>query len=69
MPTITVYKILSCHVQLEDKIADEKVLDEDLEDSLQQLRSLVNPWTLIEQQVGLCIRAWNIQRPTPSGSA
>ena len=40
-------------IQLEDKIADEKVLDDDLEESLQQLRSLVNPWTLIEQQVKL----------------
>ena len=38
-------------MQLEDKIADEQVLDDDLQESLQQLRTLVNPWTLIEQQV------------------
>lgn len=30
---------------------EEKLVDEDLEESLRQLRALITPWTLIEQQV------------------
>lgn len=40
-----------CAMQLEDRVSEDAVVDADLEESLQQIRSLVNPWTLIEQQV------------------
>lgn len=32
-------------------MTEESVVDAELEESLQQLRGFVNPWTLIEQQV------------------
>ncbi len=52
-PSQDVVDQLHAYVQLEDGADDSNPLDEDLEELLDNVRSLTNPWTSTEQQVSI----------------